>query len=768
MQEEDPVTRLPFALAILWTSVYAGSVYAQTPARVEFDRDILPILRQNCIACHGSSQQSNGLRLDRRSSVFTAGVRRVVPGSSDNSFLYHRLIGSQFGMQMPPSGPLRPEAIDLIRRWIEEGAEWPDALANEADVPPPSARAVALVEALRSGDRQSFLKSVEQDPGLLNARGPNGSTPFMYAVLYADAATVKQLLQKGANPNARNDVNATALMRAATDLEKTRVLLAHGADVNVRSDDLRTPLMIAAGRTGGAPIVKVLLDHGANPNPTTNPGSESSPLVQAAIAGDADSMQLLIKAGADIAHVGASALALSVMTKCQKCVDLLTAQGLDRSAYTVALLQNVTSGDVRAIRTMLDKGADVNAVDPMGRTALMYAAVSDLVPADAIKMLIERGADVNALSRHAQSGDSGQSVLSLAKLHGDTPLVTLLVKAGATEAGRPAPALRTIRGNTIPNAIQRSLPLLQRADAGFTKKSGCVSCHNNSLPAMTVGLARANGFSVNEQIAAEQVRANVSFLEQRREGLHQGFLFPLGDFFSPGILSYILIGLHAENYKADLNTDAVAMFLRSRQMSDGQWAYSVGDTRPPLGSWYIGQTALSMRALQLYAPKADKPGYDESVSRATAWLAKAEARTTEDRMWRLLGLAWSGSHKDAIRTATRELLSFQRADGGWSDLPSMSSNVYATGRALCALHTAGIPVSDPAYRRAVQFLLNAQTEDGSWYVQTRAAGFQPYFDAGFPYGVDQWMSAAGSSWATMALILASGVPAGSAPIARTP
>jgi mono/diheme cytochrome c family protein len=140
MQEEDPVTRLPFALAILWTSLYAGSVYAQTPARVEFGRDILPILRQNCIACHGSSQQSSGLRLDRKSSVLRVGDRRVVPGSSENSFLYHRLVGSQFGMQMPPTGPLRPEDISLIRRWIEEGAEWPDALANEADVPPPDPR----------------------------------------------------------------------------------------------------------------------------------------------------------------------------------------------------------------------------------------------------------------------------------------------------------------------------------------------------------------------------------------------------------------------------------------------------------------------------------------------------------------------------------------------------------------------------------------------------------------------------------------------------
>ena len=85
----------------------------------------------------------------------------------------------------------------------------------------------------------------------------------------------------------------------------------------------------------------------------------------------------------------------------------------------------------------------------------------------------------------------------------------------------------------------------------------------------------------------------------------------------------------------------------------------------------------------------------------------------------------------------------------------MESTAYATGKALVALQTAGLPVSDPAYQRGVQFLLNTQQENGSWYVKSRAMGFQPYFDNGFPYAYDQWISAAGTSWATLALTLAS-------------
>jgi squalene cyclase len=101
------------------------------------------------------------------------------------------------------------------------------------------------------------------------------------------------------------------------------------------------------------------------------------------------------------------------------------------------------------------------------------------------------------------------------------------------------------------------------------------------------------------------------------------------------------------------------------------------------------------------------------------------------------------------------LLAVQRADGGWSDLDSMESSAYATGKALYALQIAGLSATDAAYERAVQFLLSTQLEDGSWHVRTRAMAFQPHFDAGFPHGFDQWISAAGTSWATMALSQAS-------------
>jgi N-acyl-D-amino-acid deacylase len=60
---------------------------------------------------------------------------------------------------------------------------------------------------------------------------------------------------------------------------------------------------------------------------------------------------------------------------------------------------------------------------------------------------------------------------------------------------------------------------------------------------------------------------------------------------------------------------------------------------------------------------------------------------------------------------------------------------------------------DMAYQRGVTYLMRTQLEDGSWRVRTRSSPFQPLKDSGFPHGRDQWISAAGTSWASLALAL---------------
>jgi Ankyrin repeats (3 copies) len=111
---------------------------------------------------------------------------------------------------------------------------------------------------------------------------------------------------------------------------------------------------------------------------------------------------------------------------------LLIAKNLSPAAYTGALRFIPALGDVNLVRMMLDRGADPNAVDPLGRTPLMSAVLSDFPSLDVVKLLVEQGGNVNARSQHKESGDSGRTVLDLAKLRGNTPIVDLLIKSGAS------------------------------------------------------------------------------------------------------------------------------------------------------------------------------------------------------------------------------------------------------------------------------------------------------------------------------------------------
>lgn len=306
----------------------------------------------------------------------------------------------------------------------------------------------------------------------------------------------------------------------------------------------------------------------------------------------------------------------------------------------------------------------------------------------------------------------------------------------------------------IINAVEKSLPLLDGIRLPFLEQTGCVSCHHNSLPAMAAALARERGFKTNEQTAPTESEQILDIWRQGRERLLQGHSFPGGDFTA----GFTLVGLAANERPPNETTDAIVLYLLGRQTADGHWQ-SGGGGRPPLDSSEIKTTALSLRALQLYAPKGLGREVSERIQRARRWLLKATAGNTDELSFQLLGLAWVNAEKAEMKELTQTLLAQQRKDGGWGHLPTLTSDAYATGQALVAIHQAGgVPVTHSGYQRGVHHLLSTQEPDGSWLVQTRAYPFQKYFESGFPHGKHQWISAAATSWATMALALAVEAP----------
>ena len=739
-----------FAAVVLLCAAGLGTTAnhaQQSVKKVDFATEVLPIFRQNCITCHGPKEQKNGFRLDRRKDAMRGGtIAMIGPGNADGSRLYQKLISAHFGPQMPPTGALPPSQIATIKAWIDQGAEWPDALSGEVPPSPADPSATALIDAIRAGDRSKVAATLASDASVASKRGPGGGTPLMYATLYSDIEAMKSLLESGADAKAADDSGVTALMWAVPSLEKTSLLIERGADVNARSADGRTPLLIASALPGSAPVVKLLLDQGADIK-ARGPSlfGEITPLVQAAYIGDGDTFKLLVERGADVQSAGIAALGLGMRAQCKACVETMLGALQQPALMTETMfLTSPPSGPALATGMLLERGADINARDPDGRTALMLACGSEAVPVDMVQMLIAKGIDVNARSA------SGDTALTYAKRYGNTAIVQLLEKAGAVEGNpMPAPAIKFMPAGSARAAVARSLPLLQKSDVVFLQKSACVSCHNNSLTAMTVSVARSSGIAVDESIAKKQTQAVGAYLDSWRDRVLQGIGIP-GD---NDTISYILLGLAAEKFPANASTDAMVRFLRYQQSPDGFWLPLAH--RPPLEGSIITATALTMRAIKEYAPAHDRAAYLSLVSRGAAWIAKAEPRTTEDFAFKVLGLHWGDGGRDVMPKVTDALLAQQRPDGGWAQLPLLPSDAYATGQVLVALGDSGlVPATHPAYKRGVRFLLKTQAADGSWYVRRRAVPLQPHFEAGFPYGKDQFISAAATNWATMALTIA--------------
>ena len=426
----------------------------------------------------------------------------------------------------------------------------------------------------------------------------------------------------------------------------------------------------------------------------------STPLLKAAITNDAAEMSKLLTAGAN--------------------------PNVDRFFGMPALTLAVINNNSTMARTLLSHGADPGAADPNGNTPLMWSVGSDTPNPEILELLLANGADSNAKNK------IGESALTWAMHRGNMPAVARLKRAGANNEA------------SIRKAAEGAIALLQKSGPQFVKVSGCASCHHQSLPQMVNGVARKRGLAIDESAAAQQLKAVMAMFRPIREKLADGSITLPNPPISVG---YALLGLAAEGHAPDETTAAMAAAIARTQLPDG--SFPVFAARAPLESSTFTGTALSLRSLQLFDPNAA-----ERIARARQWLAQAKPTTNEDKTMRLLGLYWANAPKEQIDMAAADVFAAQRAGGGWAQLNNLEPDAYATGQALTALQLTGRAVANLAgLENGIAYLLRTQLADGSWLVRTRSAPFQPLKDSGFPHGRDQWISAAGTSWAGMALTL---------------
>ncbi len=131
------------SLVLLLFSLAAATTAAAAEKPVDFNRDIRPLLSDNCFHCHGPDEARRmvGLRLDTREGAFAPRPKGapIVPGHPDQSLLIQRITNEKKAFLMPPvsSGfALNPAQIALLKRWIAEGAKWEEHWAYRAPVRP--------------------------------------------------------------------------------------------------------------------------------------------------------------------------------------------------------------------------------------------------------------------------------------------------------------------------------------------------------------------------------------------------------------------------------------------------------------------------------------------------------------------------------------------------------------------------------------------------------------------------------------------------------
>ncbi len=179
---------IPFP-TIRWCVGILGIWFSQVGAVVSDDREpffeqhIRPLLVDHCVACHGPNTQEAGLRLDTRSGILSGGDSgpALVVGQPEESLLVSA-VERQGDLAMPPEDALPPEQIARLQQWIQDGAFWPQATANEASL-------------------------VDQHWSLVPVQQPHLDTTLAldWAQTKADALLLERLDQLGLTPSAIAD-----------------------------------------------------------------------------------------------------------------------------------------------------------------------------------------------------------------------------------------------------------------------------------------------------------------------------------------------------------------------------------------------------------------------------------------------------------------------------------------------------------------------------------------------------------------------------------
>lgn len=266
---------------------------------------------------------------------------------------------------------------------------------------------------------------------------PSNIEPWVETVVFGSAADVRRLLDQGLSPNAATTSGGTTvLMAAAPDVEKMTLLLDRGANVNARAQSRFSALMVAAQYQDSSAAINLLLDRGAQVGPPAEGGApvfNGNPFFLASYAGNASILRRLRDAGAKIDEpmtlIGTSrttpllgAFKFGDDEVARALFDLGTPiEFADGNGITM-LGRAALNNEVAMARWLIERGANVNVVDKLGMTPLLWAAAMDFGDPAMIELLLKSGASAEARSR------DGLTALDLARKYGHAEVVPALIR----------------------------------------------------------------------------------------------------------------------------------------------------------------------------------------------------------------------------------------------------------------------------------------------------------------------------------------------------
>ena len=240
------------------------------------------------------------------------------------------------------------------------------------------------------------VRTLLKQPGLANAADADGTTALHWAVRANDTSSVQSLLRAGANVKAANRYGITPLSLAVVNGNAAMVetLVKAGADPNTTITEGETVLM-RASRTGSPEAIKALLDHGADVNHQDGFLGETA-LMWAAADNHAAAVQVLLTHGANNTRSTHQLPRFSRRTRS----PMPWSRRMPRGGWT-ALIYAARRGALDSSRILIDRGADLNLVDPDGVSALNEALIN--FHYDMAGLLIEKGADPNLADARGMS-----------------------------------------------------------------------------------------------------------------------------------------------------------------------------------------------------------------------------------------------------------------------------------------------------------------------------------------------------------------------------